>query len=238
MTASAALRRSRAPRILTALLAVATAVAVAPAPAEAALPPWHGGVSTWKPNVFTTQATWQWCTAANVQIMRNMVYGLADHSRSNQQRYYEYMRTKNKYRLPASDGVDPQGWSAGLRAWVDLRYRAISHTSFDAALRAAVRSLRLTSRPVALLVARGGHGWVLNGFTATADPAVTTSFTITSVNVTGPLWGRQSRTWGYDMTPNKRLTPLQLRQFWTPWHYAPIRMMWEGRIVQVQAVPG
>jgi len=226
------------PRLLILLLALAGSIAVAPAPVAAALPPWHGGVSTWRPDVFTTQGTWLWCTAADVQIIRNMTYRLADHSRSNQQRYYDYMRTQNRYRLPASDGVDPQGWAAGPRNWVDKRYQPVSHTSFDSALRSAVRSLRRTSRPVGLLVARGGHAWVLNGFTATADPAVTDSFIVTSVNVTGPLWGLQSRTWGYDMRPNTRLPPAQLRTFWTPWHYAPIRMTWEGRIVQVQAVPG
>jgi len=40
------------------------------------------------------------------------------------------------------------------------------------------------------------------------------------------------------MRPNTRLTPAQMRTFWTAWHYAPIRMIWEGRIVQIQAVPG
>jgi len=225
-------------RLAMMLLALSWTAALAPTPVAGALPPWHGGVSVWKPDVFTTQKTWQWCTAANVQIMRNMTFRQTDHSRSNQQRYYDFMRANNRYRLPATDGVDPQGWAAGLRNWVDARYQHVSHTSFDGALRSAVLSLRKTSRPVGLLVARGGHAWILSGFTATADPAATSNYTITSVSVTGPLWGLQSRSWGYDMRPNTRLTPAQMRTFWTAWHYAPIRMIWEGRIVQIQAVPG
>ena len=78
--------------------------------------------------------------------------------------------------------------------------------------------------------------WVLTGFTATADPARTTNFTVTSVRVVGPLWGLQSRTYGYDMRPDTKLTPSQLRTFFTPWHYARVRMAWEGRWVSIQAV--
>lgn len=204
--------------------------------ASAALPAWTGGVNLYRTGVFTTQKTWRWCTAANVQIMRNIVLHQADHSRASQGRYYTYMRSQNRYDLPAADGVDPRGWSFGLRRWVDSRYRVASYGGFASALKSAVRSIRLANRPVGLLVARGGHAWILHGFTATADPAVTNTFTVTSVRVTGPLWGLQSRTYGYDMRPNTRLTPSQLRGFWTAWHYAPIRMVWEGRIIAI-AVP-
>ena len=76
--------------------------------------------------------------------------------------------------------------------------------------------------------------WVLTGFTATADPASTNAFAITSVRVVGPLWGRQDRRYGYDMRPDKRLTRAQLRHFFTPWHYPSIRMAWEGDWVSVQ----
>jgi hypothetical protein len=104
-------------------------------------------------------------------------------------------------------------------------------------LKDAVRSIRLTGRPVGLLVARGGHAWVLHGFTATADPAKTSSYTVTSVRVTGPLWGLQSRSYGYDMAPNRSLTVSQLRTFWTPWHYAGIRMKWEGLYTSIRVAP-
>jgi hypothetical protein len=96
--------------------------------------------------------------------------------------------------------------------------------------------MRKTSLPVALTVARGNHGWVLHGFAATADPLKTDDYRITSVRVTGPLYGLQSRTYGYDMKPNKKLTPAQLKRFFTPWRYAPKRMIWDGRYVSIQPV--
>jgi hypothetical protein len=97
-------------------------------------------------------------------------------------------------------------------------------------------NLRRTNLPVGITVANGGHAWVLTGFTATADPLSTTSFTVTSVRVVGPLFGLQSRN-GYDMPPDTKLTPAQLRHYFTPWKYAPKRMIWDGTYVSIQPIP-
>ena len=202
----------------------------------AALSRWTGGIDLYRSGVFTTQKTWLWCTAADVQIIRNIADRATDHSKSGQQRYFDYMRAHNRYSIPVSDGVDPAGWTAGLRRFVDSRYRLTRSGSFDSALRSAVTNLRKTNLPVAITVSHGNHAWVLTGFTATADPAATSRFSVTSVRVVGPLWGLQSRTYGYDMRPDTKLTPSQLKGFFTPWHYAGVRMAWEGQWVSVQPV--
>jgi hypothetical protein len=237
LVAIARSRPGRLPRLI-ALLAVAVGlvISVPPAPADAALSTWTGGINLYRTGVYTVQKTWTWCTAADVQIMRNIVRNQSDHSYASQKAYFAYMRLHNHYAIPSSDGVDPHGWAAGLKRWVDLRYRAKSYATFAAGLKVAVKSLRMTNRPIGILVARGNHAWVLHGFTATADPARTNNFTVTSVRVTGPLWGLQNRTFGYDMAPNKKLTSSQFRTFWTPWHYARIRMVWEGRFVAIVPV--
>ena len=219
------------------LLALTVGVsATSPAASASAATRWTGGVDLYRPGVFTTQKTWLWCTAADIQIIRNIVDRQVDHSRSSQQRYFAYMRAHNRYDIPLKDGVDPAGWTAGLRQFVDARYRLVASRSFDSALRSAVTNLRKTNLPVAITVSHGNHAWVLTGFTATADPAATTHFTVTSVRVVGPLWGLQSRTYGYDMRPDTRLTPSQLRGFFTPWHYTSVPMAWENRWVSVQPV--
>ena len=200
---------------------------------EAELPAWDGGINLYRSGVFTTQKSWLWCTAAGVQIVRNIVERDDDHRRASQRRYFDWMRERNRYDLPLSAGVDPQGWAAGLRHFVDDRYRLVASKTFDGALRSAVKRLRQTNLPVALTVADGNHGWILTGFTATADPAVTSEFTVRSVRVTGPLYGRQSRN-GYDMRPNTKLTPRQLRRFFTPWDYKPRSMVWDGRYISIQ----
>ena len=240
---SLVVRRPSAARLLLAVIACLLAFGVAVPPVagagphqEATVSPWTGGVDLYRKGTFATQRTWQWCTAAGVQIVRNIVHEESDQARSRQARYYRYMRQHNRYEVPASDGVDPGGWTAGLRRFVDDRYRLVRSDSFRSALRSAVTSLRRTNLPVGLTVANGTHAWLLTGFTATADPLETDDFRITSVRVTGPLWGLQSRARGYDMRPNTRLTPDQLRRYFTPWHYAPIRMAWEGQWVSIQPV--
>lgn len=230
-------RRLRPVLGLVVALGIAFGWVAAPASADAALPAWNGGLNLYRSGVFTTQKTWLWCTAADVQIMRNIKYHRQDHSRSAQSRYFTFMRARNRYSLPVSAGVDPQGWTAGLRRYVDDRYRLFSSTTFTTALRGAVTRMRKTNLPVAVAVANGGHGWVLHGFTATADPAKTSGFTVTSVRVTGPLWGLQSRSFGYDMRPNTKLTVTQFKRFFTKWWYAPKRMIWDGRYVSIQPVP-
>ncbi len=123
-----------------------------------------------------------------------------------------------------------------LARFVDGRYRLQTYTSYDAAMRDAVTRMRLTQLPVSLAVMDGNHAWVLHGFTATADPAVTRAFRITSVRVTGPLWGRQSVN-GYDMPPDTKLSYDAFRRFFRPFHYAPVHMVWDGRYVTVQPIP-
>lgn len=206
------------------------------ATAEAKLPAWNGGIDLYRSGVFTTQRNWLWCTAAGIQIVRNIAYRQADHSTSGQRGYFNWMRAHNRYSLPLSAGVDAQGWAAGFRHFVDARYQLVASRTFDTALRLAVTRLRQTNLPVGLTVSRGNHAWILTGFTATADPLRSSSFTITSVRVVGPLYGIQSRN-GYDMRPDTKLTPAQLRTFFTPWRYKPKRMIWDGLYISIQPVP-
>jgi hypothetical protein len=230
----------RHPSILGVIVAASLTIASLglPRPALAAdgLPAWHGGVDFYRNGTYAVQKSWLWCTAAGVQIVRNIVDLETDHTTTAQRRYFDWMRLHNRYHLPLSAGVDPQGWAAGLRHFVDDRYRLVASTTFDGALRSAVRRLRQTNLPVALTVSHGNHGWILTGFTATADPSITASFNVTSVRVVGPLYGIQSRD-GYDMPPDTKLTPTQLRQYFTPWRYAPMSMVWDGRFVSIQPVP-
>jgi hypothetical protein len=221
----------------TAALASPTASSAIPRrPAPTALlPAWNGGIDLYRDGVFTTQKSWLWCTAAGVQIVRNIVERDDDHSAGGQRRYFEWMRSKNHYELPESAGVDPQGWTAGLRHFVDDRYRLVASRSFTAGLRSAAANLRRTGLPVALTVSNGNHGWILTGFEATADPLLTDDFEVTSVRVVGPLFGRQSKN-GYDMRPGTELSATALRRFFTPWRYAPLAMKWDGRYVSIQPV--
>ena len=54
------------------------------------------------------------------------------------------------------------------------------------------------------------HAWVMSGFKATADPALTDDFTVTHVWVEDPWAGRVSRTWGPGLDPHTLLTAQEL----------------------------
>ena len=199
----------------------------------------QGGSETfdvYRPGVYTEQATWTWCTAASVQIMRNILFAGADHSSSHQQQFFDYMRASNKYQLADHRGVDPQGFLAGLRHFVSPGYALVASPTFDAAVRSAVTQLRLTGKPVALIVAAGRHAWVLTGFTATADPARTTNFQVVSVRIVGPLYGRQSIN-GYDSPPDTSISYAALRRFLLPYHFPFAVTPWTGRYLTFQAIP-
>jgi hypothetical protein len=219
----------------TVAAAPASPTALGAASSGALLPAWDGSIDLYRDGVFTTQKSWLWCTAAGVQIVRNIVERDNDDSTNGQRRYFDWMRTRNRYDLPESAGVDPQGWTAGLRHFVDDRYRLVASRSFDAGLRSAAANLRRTGLPVALTVSNGNHGWILTGFEATADPIVTDDFKVTSVRVVGPLFGRQSKN-GYDMPPDTRISTDRLRRFFTPWRYAPLAMVWDGKFVSMQPI--
>ena len=130
----------------------------------------------------------------------------------------------------------PGGWTAGLRHFVDDRYRLVSSRTFDGALRSAVTRLRQTGparRPDGLARQPRLDPDRLPG---DGRPGATSSFRVTSVRVTGPLYGLQSKN-GYDMPPNTKLTTAQLKRYFTPWKYAPKPMVWDGRYVSIQPVP-
>jgi hypothetical protein len=197
---------------------------------------WTGGTDLYRKGVFSTQATMRWCVAASVQMMLNISLGRAQHSRAAQLRYIQYARRHDGYppSVPAK-GSDPEGWVAALNHFGDSSsYHWVTSPRFRWAVHSAARRLRLTGKPVGLIVDHSNHAWVMTGFDATADPAISAKFKVTGVYVMGPLYPiRQSG--GYDMPPDTRLSLDRLRNFLT--RYRDIRgpdNPWERSFVTIQ----
>jgi hypothetical protein len=225
------------PRIVGIAVLFLATLALAPV-AVAGTPP-HTGSETfdvYRPGVYSEQATWTWCTAASVQIIRNILFAETDHSSAHQQQFFDYMRASNRYQLASHRGVDPQGFLAGLRHLVNPGYALVASPTFDDAVRSAVTQLRLTGKPVVLIVAAGRHAWVLTGFTASADPARTADFEVVSVRIVGPLYGRQSVN-GYDSPPDTSISYTALRRFLLPYRFPFALTPWTGRYLTLQAIP-
>lgn len=179
---------------------------------------------------YAMQATWWWCTAASIEMLRNISLHQADHSAADQARYFDYSHAYDSYVMPADEGVDLVGLQAGLRHFVTSAYTLAASTTFDVAARTAVIALRRSGRPVVLVVDAGRHVWLLTGFTATADPRSGSPFRVLSVRIVGPLYGRQSVN-GYDPPPDTRLSYGALRRFLLPYHFKFGPTPWDHRFV-------
>jgi hypothetical protein len=196
---------------------------------------WSGRYSVYTRDSFSRQYTNYTCVGASVQMMLNMIKGQTDHSASAQRTYWRYGRNNGRYQ-PTNNGVDPIGWAAALKRFGGGDYAVQLANRFQPGLQRLAVRMRAAARPIGLFVHHGGHAWVMTGFEATADPATTSRFTVTAVQVMGPLYpngtidGRR-----YDPGPRTWLTARQLRAKFTrlEWRQAP---EWSGRWVAVVPV--
>ena len=160
---------------------------------------------------FVPQYTFEWCVAASIQMAWNMVQPAPRTARGDQQALWELARDRsnNPYR-----GADPGGWAEVLNEIGLGPYELVSVPEYDEALRVAAAAMHDTSRPVGLVMWRGRHAWVMNGFRSMGEPSADSDFEVTGVHVVDPLYPHGSGTWGPSPEPNALLTPDQLaKQF-------------------------
>lgn len=153
---------------------------------------------------FVPQHTFEWCVAASVQMAWNMVRPDTRSSYEDQQALWEQARDRsnNPYR-----GADPGGWAQLLTDIGLGPYELLSVPDYEDALRVAAAALRETGRPVGLVMWRGRHAWVMNGFESMGDPSLRPDFQVTGINVVDPLYPYGSGTWGPSPEPNQLLSP-------------------------------
>ena len=142
------------------------------------------------------------------------------------------------------------GWATGLNLVGAGPYDLVGTDTIDAALLAAARAIRLTGKPVGLLMWHGRHAWVMSGFRATADP-LNPDAKVTAVFVEDPLYPFGSSSWGPSPAPGAALTPAELGRQFVPrrssnrWSATPWGKELAGKYVLVlptktdpHAVPG
>jgi hypothetical protein len=206
-------RRRRLAALPAVGLAAALVVAVAAVPANAESRPYR--LDLGKRSDFVAQTNLVQCVGASMQMMINMMRPGSDRTAATQLRNQQLARRSSGPRIGGRErrGASIWGWSAGLTELGAGPYRVVGAITIEEAVQVAARAMRITRRPVGLLMWRGRHAWVLSGFRATADPLLPKS-RVTSVIVEDPLYPRDSPTWGPSPAPGARLTIAQLsRQF-------------------------
>ena len=165
---------------------------------------------------FVSQATKDWCTAAAMQIMLNIANdGKGDTSRATQEELYDLGRSLLE--VKRGKGIPPDEWAASLDQRGIGPYVVATEPTRTAAIETAARQMRLTGRPVGLVMWRGAHAWVMSGFEATADPAYTDDFTVTGVWTEDPWYPRVSSIWGRSNPAHTLVTPKKLAEDFLAW---------------------
>ena len=159
--------------------------------------PAYSGMSLYRYTAWSHQATGSWCVGASTQMMLNLVGGASDHSSANQGTYVSYAIGHSLY-VAKSPGAEIDGWANALTAYGAGSYTVGAFGTPEAALKAAATRMRVTGKPVGLVVMEGHHAWVMAGFTSSGDdPSVSQNFTVTSVTIMAPDYGSIS----YDPAP-------------------------------------
>lgn len=159
---------------------------------------------------FVPQYTFDWCVAASVQMMLNMIREPNEGSRRRQGEIWDMARARSAF--SRFGGANPVGWTAVLEELGAGDYELTSIKGYDDALQAAARAMRSTGRPVGLVMWTGRHAWVMNGFESIGDPGVHEEFRVTGIRVLDPLYPHGSRAWGPSPKPNSLLTPEELAE--------------------------
>ena len=210
-----------------------------PAPASLLDPPARPGpfaIDLYRRGDFASQARTDWCVPAAILTMARIIDGPATGGLPSQRALDRRARALSSARL-VGRGSEPQGWAAVLDRLGYGPYVVVARATRRDAIATAARAIRLTGRPVGLLVWRGAHAWVMSGFEATADPAWTDAFTVTRIRVSDPWYPRASAGHGRTRPPDSRIGMAALARDYLSWRrpfarYAEL----DGRYVLVLPV--
>lgn len=175
-----------------------------PTPTPAADAPF--AMNLYRKGVFVHQVDKESCEAAAIQNMLNVLRLVEDGtppdtSAKTQRAIYARVTKLTSYADSHNGGTGPLGWARYLSE-KGYPYQLRQFATRDEAVRAAASALRATGRPVGILAWQGVHSWVLTGFRATRDPALTDRFAVTTAYIIDPWYPWVSTRWPRSEPPN------------------------------------
>ncbi len=136
-------------------------------------------------------------------------------------------------------GAEPIGWATGLGRLGYGRWKVSVRRTRRDAIQVAAKGLRMSGRPVGIIAWRGAHSWVMSGFAATADPALTDGYRVTEVAIEDGWYPRISSIWGSSTPPDAWIPvdrlPRDYLPYWRPGVRYPVL---DGRFLLVVPVAG
>ena len=187
----------------------------------------------YRKNDAVTEATKWYCVPAAMLTMINIMSRGSEHSRDAQKELYRLARQLSPKTL-VGRGAEPIGWARGLEQLGFGGFEVGVFATRRQAVQAAAKAIRLTGRPAGLLVWRGAHSWVMSGFQATADPAVSDAFTVTGVNIEDVWYPYVSSIWGASRPPDALVPVSKLKADWLRWRRPTHRYPgMDGRFVTI-----
>ncbi len=189
-----------------------------PTPEPKPLPPKKPlEVSLYHKNDWVGQYTLTWCVGASIQMMTNIALPGQDRTRDTQEAMM--IKAQGGIELNEGRGAGSSGWARTLTELGVGTYTVAYEYTFQDAIRTAARAMRMTKRPVGLLVWGGKHAWVMTGFTSIGDPAIHPDFEVTGVRVLDPLYPRHNADLGPSPLPNSLMKPSTLDNYFVGWRW-------------------
>jgi hypothetical protein len=207
----------------TATTGATQATTAAPSgPTASPTPPGQFAMDLYQPGDFIGELKDIWCIPAAMQTMENIMNAGADTSEQTQAYLYDLANSISEAR---NGSPNPEGLSGGLQQGGYGNYAIQIKPTMAAAIKYVVKQIRLTNRPAALFVWYGWHTWVVSGFVASADPALTDNYTVLSLYIEDVWYNRHSTLWnktrgGYSRPPDSLVPYDLLSQDYKKWDQA------------------
>jgi len=178
-------------------------------------------IDLYRKGAFVSELVPYYCLPAAMQVMINMMKdGPVDTTRETQDRLYDLARTFLIEPYVGKTGAQPEGWAAGLNAEGWGPYEMAIIPTMEEAIHLAAHQLRVTNKPVGLLVWRGAHSWAMSGFESDIDPLISDDFTVSGIYVEDVWYPRISSIWGPSDPPDTLVAmerlPIDYRKYRRP----------------------
>ncbi len=228
---------TRAPVITPSPTPIASATAAQPSASAVVAPsvtpagsPGPFSMDLYQQGDFVSESKDTWCVPAAMQTSMNIMSLQPDTTRDTQAKLFDLAVS---IAGSLDGGADPDGWAEGLSSLGYGKYQTGAKIKMEDAVHLVVKQIRLTQRPAGLLVWYGWHSWVVSGFTASSDPALSDNFTVLSLRIEDVWYPRVSNIWGASRPPDADVPISVLGKDYKIWHQAKYYSGREGDFVYV-----